>query len=220
MENEIKKLGNAQRTQMQIAEIKEVLRRVGKQNGQGQPSGAGQEPGKGGQQGQASNGQQGQQGKNGKNGGKAGEMMREFNSRANGGKPNALLLGGQGGDQRILLPLGGNGQQKDGLGGQGQPPPNGGGDGIGSQHDPNVLGEKTRIDAQHKDTRVEGTEGAGPSRSETILGSAEKGFSSRAYKRVYGDYTSVVEEVMSKEKVPPGYRFYVKRYFQLIKPRE
>jgi len=37
---------------------------------------------------------------------------------------------------------------------------------------------------------------------------------------VYSDYTSVVEEVMSKEKVPPGYRFYVKRYFQLIKPRE
>ena len=40
------------------------------------------------------------------------------------------------------------------------------------------------------------------------------------FDEVYGDYTSVVEEVMSREHVPPGYRFYVKRYFQLIKPRE
>jgi hypothetical protein len=83
-----------------------------------------------------------------------------------------------------------------------------------------LFGDKTSLAAKHKDTRVEGKEGAGPSRSETILGSAEKGFSSRAYKRVYGDYSSVVEEVMTKEKVPPGYRFYIKRYFQLIKPRE
>jgi hypothetical protein len=217
MENEIKKLGTGQRAQLQIAEIKEVLRRVGR-SGQSQ-QGSNGSPGGQGQEQQAQNGANGQNGKNGKGkDGKGGELLREFNSRA-GGKPNALLLGGQGGDQRILLPLGGGGPQGDkpGQGGQGQQLP---GDGIGSEHDPNVLGNKTKIDSQRKDTRVEGQEGAGPSRSETILGSAEKGFSSRAYKRVYGDYSSVVEEVMSKEKVPPGYRFYVKRYFQLIKPRE
>ena len=82
------------------------------------------------------------------------------------------------------------------------------------------MGDATRLRAQHHDTRVQGKEGAGPSRSQTILGSAEKGFASTGYKRVYGDYTAVVEEVMSKEKVPPGYRFYIKRYFQLIKPRD
>ena len=94
------------------------------------------------------------------------------------------------------------------------------GDGIGDEHDPNLIGDATRLDSQRHDTRVQGKEGAGPSRSQTILGSADKGFASTSYKRVYGDYTAVVEEVMSKEKVPPGYRFYIKRYFQLIKPRE
>ena len=33
-------------------------------------------------------------------------------------------------------------------------------------------------------------------------------------------YSSVVEEVMSQERVPPGYRYFVKRYFNLIKPRD
>jgi hypothetical protein len=222
MENEIKKLGTGQRAQLQIAEIKEVLRRVGRSgNGQqGQDGQQGQQPGQQQQAQAGTDGKQGQ-GQNGKagKGGKQGEMMREFNSRAGGSKPSALLLGGQGGDTRILLPLGGQGHQgqNPGQGGQGQQDP---GDGIGSAHDPNVLGDKTKLDSRRKDTRVEGQEAAGPSRSETILGSAEKGFATRAYKRVYGDYSSVVEEVMSKEKVPPGYRFYVKRYFQLIKPRE
>jgi hypothetical protein len=94
------------------------------------------------------------------------------------------------------------------------------GDGIGDSHDPHMKGDATRLAARRKELQAEGKQGAGPSRSETILGSADKGFASANYRRVYGDYTSVVEEVMSKEQVPPGYRFYVKRYFQLIKPRE
>jgi hypothetical protein len=219
MENEIKKLGNGQRSQIQIGEIKEVLRRVGKSNGQGQNGQQGRE-GQQGHQGQHAQAGDGQPGQNGKpKDGKGGDRLREFNERAGGGKPSALLLGGQGGNQSVLLPLGGSGNlpPREGTGGQGDQMP---GDGIGDQHDPNLFGDKTRIDSHRKETRVEGKDGAGPSRSETILGSAEKGFSSRAYKRVYGDYSSVVEEVMSKENVPPGYRFYIKRYFQLIKPRE
>ncbi len=77
----------------------------------------------------------------------------------------------------------------------------------------------TQIESKRKLTRVYGKEGAGPTRSQTILGAAEKGFATQAYRKVYGDYTSVSEEVMSKQRVPPGYRFYVKRYFQMIKPR-
>jgi hypothetical protein len=95
-----------------------------------------------------------------------------------------------------------------------------GGDGIGDGHDPNLTGAQTNLSAKHVSVQADGKKGAGPSRSETILGSAERGFASTGYRRVYGDYTSVVEDVMSKEQVPPGYRYYVKRYFQLIKPRE
>ena len=66
----------------------------------------------------------------------------------------------------------------------------------------------------------DGKKGKGASKSEIIKGASEEGFASRDYKKVYGEYEEVVEEVMEKEKVPKGYRFYVKRYFQLIQPRE
>ncbi len=211
MENEISKLQNQSRAQVQIAEIKEVLRRAGKSS-----SGQGQK----GQSQQAQNGKGQQQG--GRGGGK-GQQLEEFDERAGGKQPNTFLLGDKGGqsDTRLLLPLPmGNGGNQPGPKGDGHDLPGENGDGIGDQHDPNLMGDATRLDGKRHDTRVQGKEGAGPSRSQTILGSAEKGFASTSYKRVYGDYTAVVEEVMSKEKVPPGYRYYIKRYFQLIKPRE
>lgn len=209
MENEISKLSSQQRAQMQIAEIKEVLRRAGQSSSGDGKQGMAQKSGKGQQQ-------NGRGGKGGK-----GEQLREFDQRAGGKDPSVMLLGGDGkdSDQRLLLPMpmGPGGNDKGGHGDEHQP---GNGDGIGDEHDPNLMGDATRLSAQRHETRVQGKEGAGPSRSQTILGSAEKGFASTGYKRVYGDYTAVVEEVMSKEKVPPGYRFYIKRYFQMIKPRE
>jgi hypothetical protein len=209
MENEISKLSSQSRAQMQIAEIKEVLRRAGQSSSGDGKKGMAQRDRNG-------KGQQ-QNGKGGK-----GEQLREFDQRA-GGKPgDTLLLGGNGkdSDTRMLLPMPmGSGGNEKGPQGNGQDLP-GGGDGIGDQHDPNLMGDATRMNGQRHETRVQGKDGAGPSRSQTILGSADKGFASTSYKRVYGDYTAVVEEVMSKEKVPPGYRFYIKRYFQMIKPRE
>jgi chemotaxis protein histidine kinase CheA len=218
MQDEIRKLGSSSqsrgRGQMQIAEIKEVLRRMGRSDGKD-----GKSNGKGGAQAQSGDGNDKGKGKRGKG---KGDLMQEFDERAGGDKPKAMLLGAHGGDQNMLLPLP--------LGpGQGAPKPEGNGDqlpggdrgdGIGDQHDPNLQGDATRLGGKKHETRVSGKEAAGPSRSQTILGSADKGFASTGYKKVYGDYTAVVEEVMSKERVPPGYRFYVKRYFQLIKPRE
>ncbi len=200
MQNEIRKLGSANQMKLELAEIKEMLRRMGKnqqlQNGSAQ---AQDQPGG------------------------RGNRMKEFNQRAGGGKANTLIFGG-GGKSSLLLPLPGNGNSP---GGKGDQNPGGGagqgdhpGDGIGDQHDPNLLGDRTDLKGHRYDTRVQGNEGAGPSRSETILGSAERGFASRSYKKVYTDYSSIVEEVMSNERVPPGYRYYIKRYFQLIKPRE
>jgi hypothetical protein len=90
----------------------------------------------------------------------------------------------------------------------------------GDTHDPHLLGDPSRIAARHVTRRLQGAQGSGPSRSATILGASERGFATTAYRRVYGDYNAITEEVMSKERVPPGYRYYVKRYFQLIKPRE
>ena len=53
-----------------------------------------------------------------------------------------------------------------------------------------------------------------------LVRAAERGFASRSYKRVYTEYHQVAEESLAKDDIPGGYRFYVKRYFQLIRPRE
>ena len=66
---------------------------------------------------------------------------------------------------------------------------------------------------------MQGLHGKGPSRRETILAAAQKGFASTDYKPVYADYQKIVEEVMRSENVPSAYRHYVKRYFDAIKPR-
>jgi hypothetical protein len=220
MQDEIRKLQKQQKgrgqAQMALGSIKTVLRRIARSTmGPGQGQGQ-QGPGQG----------QGQ-----------GKSMKDFLQRAKGqGQGEEVLVEGEGGkdgqqiltigpggDQTVILPgLGGpgggkGGQEKDGQGGPGGGK---GGDGAGTQHDPNLQGDPTQLNGNRKLTKVTGKEGAGPTRSETILGAAEKGFATSSYRRVYGDYTAVSEEVMSKQRVPPGYRFYVKRYFQMIKPRD
>lgn len=210
-QDEVRKLQKQKQGQKQnivtLDQIKQVLRRLGR-SGQGQ-------------------GQQGQGQKD----------MQDFKRRASGqgdGDGQTLVLGGGGQDGQstiVLMPgqgqpgPGQSGQGPSGQGdkgnqnGQGGPGQGPSGDKPGQGHDPNFLGDVTQIESKRKLTRVYGKEGAGPSRSQTILGAAEKGFATQAYRKVYGDYTTVSEEVMSKQRVPPGYRFYVKRYFQMIKPR-
>jgi len=86
-------------------------------------------------------------------------------------------------------------------------------------HDPNLVGESTAKSGNTKDESVSGVHGKGPSRRETILAAAQKGFASTAYKQVFADYKDIVEEVMKSEKVPPSYKYYVKKYFIKIKPQ-
>lgn len=93
---------------------------------------------------------------------------------------------------------------------------NGAGEGAGDK----TLGEATNINSKGPDTKLEGRDAEGPSKSEIIKAASEEGFATTDYKDVYVDYESVVEEVMDREAVPAGYRYYIKRYFELIKPRE
>ncbi|HQP37714.1 MAG TPA: hypothetical protein PLI95_21165, partial [Polyangiaceae bacterium] len=90
----------------------------------------------------------------------------------------------------------------------------------GSGHDPNLAGKATNpkmgtasVTAEAQDT------GQGPNRSEVIHGAAERGFVGRGYKKVFTEYNTVAERAIEKEDIPAGYRFYVQRYFQLIRPR-
>jgi hypothetical protein len=143
-------------------------------------------------------------GKNGKN--------KDFIARARGqkGQGQAWKPGqgkgkGQGQGQ-------GSGDQP---GGQGQDP---GGKEYGTGTDPNLTGDPTGKSGDTHDADLQGTQGKGPSRRQTILAAAEKGFATKSYKQVYTDYKRVVEEVMRTEKVPSSYKYYVKRYFTKIKP--
>jgi len=95
-----------------------------------------------------------------------------------------------------------------------------GGSGAGTQHDPQMLEDPTGLQRRTQSSRVQGEEGDGASRSEVILGAADRGFVGRGYQEVFTDYEGHAEEVLERDEVPPGYRFYVRRYFQLIRPRD
>jgi hypothetical protein len=207
-----------QRMSAQLSELKGTLQRAGK-------AGSGKD-GKDGNQ--TAHDQKGlSHDKDGK--GKEKGKLSNFYERAKGGapKPGDIMVPDQGGDMAMEQPGGQQGQPGDQPGGQqGQPgeghdsPKGTPGDGIGDSHDPNVLGDRNRLKAKHKNVLVQGKEGAGPSRAETILSASDRGFSTKAYRKVYRDYSSVAEESMNREKVPLGFKSYVKRYFRLIMPRE
>ena len=113
----------------------------------------------------------------------------------------------------------GNGSGSDG-------PPGGPGGGVGGKDwgtgsGGAVAGNATNQKwGTHEVQAAANDSGQGPSVSETIAGSARRGFVGRSYKKVYADYKTKAEEAMKNEDIPPGYKFYVQRYFQLIRPRE
>ena len=84
---------------------------------------------------------------------------------------------------------------------------------------PNLRGDPTKMSGNTQDESMQGVRGKGPSTRETVLTAAQKGFASRAYKDVYVNYKTKVEEVIKNEKVPSGYKYYVRRYFQKIRPQ-
>ena len=81
--------------------------------------------------------------------------------------------------------------------------------------DPTELGgDRATTRANTRDT------GEGESTSEIIAGAASEGFATTRYRRVYQEYERITEEVMEQDRIPGGYRFYIRRYFELISPRD
>jgi hypothetical protein len=166
-------------------------------------------------------------GQGGQGSGQKGEEPSDGQSSSNGEQEGQGSRGeGQGGETWILGP---NGEKvlmvSSGSRGAGQDPGNGGGPpsqrGWGEGHDPKLQGKATNPRMTTQDTHVQGSDSRqGGSRSQVILGAAERGFASRNYRKVYTEYHQVAEESLAKDEIPGGYRFYIKRYFQLIRPRE
>ncbi len=212
-----------------IEELREVLRQQGQggkqrmarmvkfgkrarggSGGQGE-QGEGEEPGQGKQgQGQDGEGEEGE-GKDGR-----GPKGKGGKQPGSGGDP-VLTLGP--GGKPIPMPGAGSGEQGGGKepGGEGQ----GKGDGAGKGSGGPIAGKATDPEMGTQDVEAQGLDaGAGPTNSEVILSAAERGFKGTDYKKVFTQYRTVAEENIAKENIPDGYRFYVQRYFQLIRPRE
>ncbi len=95
------------------------------------------------------------------------------------------------------------------------------GKGYGQGHDENLAGDPTKLEGKTQDVTAAGVDsGQGSASAEVIYGAAERGFVGRGYQKVFTDYQTVAEQVMQQDEIPPGYRFYVRRYFQLIRPRD
>jgi hypothetical protein len=144
-----------------------------------------------------------------------GQPQQEGSEGQPGGK---LLMPGQpgaDGEPDGMLMMQGQGQARMQM--QGEPMPESSQAGEGGRPE---TAESTRLAGKRVDTRVQGEQGAGATRSEVILEAGQRGFVSRDYQRVHGEYERHAEAVLERDRVPGGYRFYVRRYFQLIRPRE
>jgi hypothetical protein len=170
---------------------------------------------------------------NGQGGQQQRQRLQRFAERARGGvQPGGMQPGGgqQPGGRLGLLRLqrgsaggsqSGQGQgQSQGQGqngGQGQDP---GGQGYGTEHDEQHRGAATAAIGRTQQVNVSGQSGQGPSRSQVIRTAAQEGFTTAAYRQVHREYWDHAREVIHAGEVPPGYRSYVRRYFQLIRPRD
>jgi len=199
-----------------MGDLRELLRRAGqrKRGGQGKDGEGGQSAMErfyaraGGQ-------------KPGDNGGKDGQGQGE-EGQGGQGKEGMMLGEGKGGQDKLtLVALGqgpGQGTPMPGRGGQQAGSPQEG-EGVGEGHDSRLLGERTHMDVKTKDDFVAGQQGAGESASRVVYSAASRGFASAAYRDVHQDYSEVVEDDLDRQKIPPGQRTYVRRYFDLIRPR-
>lgn len=206
-----------------LQELREMLRQQG-QGGdklkqrlqrfmrQARGTGGRGQGGKDGKKGQGGGGEEGDDGDLRRGGGRA-ERPGEGDGPGEG---KGLRLGRGGKAIPVEVAGGRGGSQGDGRG-EGEKP--GGSDaGHGSA---SKLGQSTDIDGGTVDVRAEALDsGKGPTNAEVIYGAGGRGFAGRAYRNVFKQYQTVAEDQVEREKIPDGMRFYVRRYFQLIRPRE
>lgn len=151
------------------------------------------------------------------------QRLRDFARRARGESSPGQQPGAGRGAGRMLLPMGttsasaagaGKGEQQ----GQGK---QAGGNQAGSSTDANLQGQASKLQGELQDVSAAGMDtGEGPSASSLVHGAAERGFVGGGYKRIYTEYKTVAEETLERDQIPAGYEQYVRRYFQLIRPRD
>lgn len=102
-----------------------------------------------------------------------------------------------------------------GKGGQRGEPGDGAGDEPGDQAQDNSA---RRLGGGQRQ-KLQGQEGQGPDTKRVFVDAARKGFARQGWRQVYVEYSEVAQEMLDKERLPPGRRAAVQRYFELIRPR-
>ncbi|TPV96325.1 MAG: hypothetical protein B7733_05000 [Myxococcales bacterium FL481] len=91
--------------------------------------------------------------------------------------------------------------------------------GIGEGSD-NRLGDATGKQFRARDHQATPHEGRGATRAEVIADASQQGFATEAYRRVYTDYRAFAQSAIDDETLPAAKRRQVRRYFQMIQPRD
>ena len=93
--------------------------------------------------------------------------------------------------------------------------------GIGKATSAGQLGQQTiSLDSTLNLEQITGVQGEGSSTVQTSKTSAEGQQSAVSYKDAYTKYQKLSEDALTEEQIPLGYKFYVKRYFESIKPSD
>ncbi|MDY0004214.1 MAG: hypothetical protein RBU30_23140, partial [Polyangia bacterium] len=210
-QNQAARGGARGQAQLTLEQLKEMLKRLRSQR-QGQ-KGALSDYLDRARQGNQGKGCKSCQGTGQKPGGKGPCPSCGGSGRQGGQGGGVSLQPGAGGRQGGLTRQGGQGGDKQGGGQQG-------GSKWGTAHKPETLrGRPTDLAGKHDEQKADAKQGAGPSEAQVFQGGADKGFSSRDYRKVYVQYKKIWQEVLNQEEIPPGYRYLVERYFRLVKPR-
>jgi hypothetical protein len=91
---------------------------------------------------------------------------------------------------------------------------------FGATTSGNVQGEKTQLLGQDNQVSITGTPGEGPSDVETTASPEARQKARRGYKEDYKKYRKMSDAVLDSEPIPLGHRQTIRRYFELIRPRD
>ena len=93
-------------------------------------------------------------------------------------------------------------------------------EGAGNKTSTTQQGDLTSLDSTLNLEKLTGVQGEGSSTVQTSKASAEGQESALSYKDAYMKYQKLSEDALTQEQIPLGYKFYVKRYFESIKPTD
>ena len=94
------------------------------------------------------------------------------------------------------------------------------GPGIGRGTDPNLFGKASEKKSQLDPYLMRPQEGKGSSEYLQVKSAREVAKSGVDYKNIFVNYKRLAESTLYNEEIPVGYREYVRRYFEILRPQE